>query len=210
MQVDIVEEYEPDIIETEEPPQLIAIEDKDGICFNPQSSTDRRLRRVVYDKIRAAKAQLPDHLDFVIYEAYRPRSRQIRLWNDIWDIVKKSYPGAGEDELALRCNTFVANPYKVGSGHQFGCAVDITLLDTRNNCELDMGCEMQAFCDTTKTLSTLITESQAKNRRILCEALQHQGVINYPSEWWHFSYGDRLWAILTGRQKTLYAPLRFG
>ena len=207
MQVDIVEEYEPGIVETENPPDLIQIEDRNGIRFNPQSSTDRRLRKVVYDRIRAAKAQLPAHLDFVIYEAYRPRSRQIELWKGIWKIIKNSYPHAGDEELALRCNTFVANPYKVGSGHQFGCAVDITLFDTRNNCELDMGCAMQAFCDTTKTLSPLITKAQAENRRILCDVLHQQGVINYPAEWWHFSYGDRLWAILTQRQKTLYAPL---
>lgn len=209
MQVDIIEEYEPTIIETEDPPQLIVIEDGGGIRFNEAFTTERRLRKVIFQKIMAAKSHLPDHLGFVIYEAYRPRARQIELWKIVWSQVKKSYPDADDDEMALRCNTFVSNPYKVGSGHQFGCSIDITLVDNRNNQELDMGCGLDEFSDKTKTASTLITKSQQQNRSLLCDALHSQGLINYPSEWWHFSYGDRLWAILTNRPETLYAPLKF-
>lgn len=207
MQVDIIEEYEPTIVETEEPPQIIHIADGGGIRFNDRFTSERRLRKVIFQKIVAAKQHLPDHLDFVIYEAFRPRARQIELWEIVWKQVRKSYPDADDEEMALRCNTFVANPYKVGSGHQFGCSIDITLSDNRSQQELDMGSDLDEFSDKTKTLSRHITELQRENRSILCAALGKEGLVNYPAEWWHFSYGDRLWAILTNREETLYAPL---
>jgi len=32
-------------------------------------------------------------------------------------------------------------------------------------------------------------------------------MINYPDEWWHFSYGDRLWAEITDRKEAFFAPI---
>jgi D-alanyl-D-alanine dipeptidase len=32
------------------------------------------------------------------------------------------------------------------------------------------------------------------------------GFLNYPTEWWHFSYGDRYWALDTGEQTAIYGP----
>lgn len=209
MIVDIVEEYEPIITETETPPHLTDINEQDGVLFNTQFSDDRRLRQAVYDRILAAKQALPLHYTFMIYEAYRPRARQIAMWDDIWTKVKHSYPHADDDELALRCNTFIANPYKVGSGHQFGCAVDITLFDLNKGKPLDMGCGMQEFCEKSKTDAPDITDEQRQNRHLLRDALHAQGLVNYPPEWWHFSYGDRQWAIQLGRNDTLYGVLPF-
>ena len=33
---------------------------------------------------------------------------------------------------------------------------------------------------------------------MLGEALTSAGMVNYPTEWWHWSYGDRYWAFGTG------------
>lgn len=210
MIVDIVEEYEPAIIESETPPLLVdAAPGNDGILFNDKFSADRRLRQAVYDRIKKAAAHLPENLTFMIYEAYRPRARQIALWNEIMEKVKQSYPQADDGELALRCNTFIANPYKVGSGHQFGCAVDITLFDTKTGREADMGCGVQEFCGRCKTDTPLITPDQRANRDLLRGALHREGLVNYPPEWWHFSYGDRQWAIQLNRAETLYGVLPF-
>jgi D-alanyl-D-alanine dipeptidase len=37
--------------------------------------------------------------------------------------------------------------------------------------------------------------------------MEGAGLVNYPSEWWHYSYGDRLWAELTGSPVAFFAPL---
>jgi len=35
-------------------------------------------------------------------------------------------------------------------------------------------------------------------------------MINYPDEWWHFSYRDRLWAEVTGRNGAFFVPIEQG
>jgi D-alanyl-D-alanine dipeptidase len=31
-----------------------------------------------------------------------------------------------------------------------------------------------------------------------------EGFANYPEEWWHFSWGDQMWARLTGAPAAIY------
>ncbi|QNP68429.1 dipeptidase [Streptomyces roseirectus] len=45
------------------------------------------------------------------------------------------------------------------------------------------------------------------NRRLLIDALGAVGLVNYPTEWWHWSYGDRYWAMVTGAACALYGPV---
>jgi hypothetical protein len=33
------------------------------------------------------------------------------------------------------------------------------------------------------------------------------GFVNYPTEWWHWSYGDRYWALATGAPAACYGPV---
>ena len=46
--------------------------------------------------------------------------------------------------------------------------------------------------------------------RALAAALEGAGLVNYPTEWWHWSYGDRYWAYATGAERALYGPLTTG
>jgi len=200
---------EPDIIETEVPPRLVKIDESDGIHINTTFSSDRRVRKVVYDKILSAKQHLPDDITFMIYEVYRPRAHQFELWLQINQQMKSDYPDMNEHDLLKACENFVSNPYKVGSGHQFGCAVDITLCRMKDRVELDMGTAMQEFCARTATDTDGLSRDQIENRTLLKEALEREGLVNYPSEWWHYSFGDRKWAQLTGSSETLYGVLPF-
>ncbi|SED95789.1 D-ala-D-ala dipeptidase [Streptomyces sp. TLI_105] len=36
--------------------------------------------------------------------------------------------------------------------------------------------------------------------------LTSTGLVNYPTEWWHWSYGDRYWAPATGAATAPYGP----
>ena len=44
------------------------------------------------------------------------------------------------------------------------------------------------------------------NRRILYWAIVEAGFASNPGEWWHFSFGDQLWAQLTQAVAALYGP----
>jgi D-alanyl-D-alanine dipeptidase len=45
------------------------------------------------------------------------------------------------------------------------------------------------------------------NRELLARALRGAGLVNYPTEWWHWSYGDRYWALVTGAPAALFGPV---
>lgn len=45
------------------------------------------------------------------------------------------------------------------------------------------------------------------NRELLASVLQGAGLVNYPTEWWHWSYGDRYWALVTGAPAALYGAV---
>lgn len=50
-------------------------------------------------------------------------------------------------------------------------------------------------------------DSEARaNRRMLSGALTAVGLVNYPTEWWHWSFGDRYWALATEADHAVYGP----
>ena len=51
-----------------------------------------------------------------------------------------------------------------------------------------------------------ITDEARSHRALLGGALTASGLVNYPTEWWHWSYGDRYWALTTGAPHALYGP----
>jgi D-alanyl-D-alanine dipeptidase len=46
-------------------------------------------------------------------------------------------------------------------------------------------------------------EAQA-NRRLLHWLMAEEGFAGHPDEWWHFSWGDQMWAALTGAPAAHY------
>ena len=93
-----------------------------------------------------------------------------------------------------------------GSPHQCGGAVDLTLIDKNGN-RLDMGTSLTDFGEKVHTNSNLITLEQKANRKNLYDAMTKAGFINYPLEWWHFDYGDNMWAAYSGLDKCFYGPI---
>lgn len=63
------------------------------------------------------------------------------------------------------------------------------------------------FCvepDLCLTDCKLIAVEAKDNRKILLEIMQDQNFVNYPTEWWHFSYGDRYWAYHQPTKNAIY------
>ena len=40
----------------------------------------------------------------------------------------------------------------------------------------------------------------------MADVLGGAGLVNYPTEWWHWSFGDRYWALQTGLT-AVYGPV---
>ncbi|MGY2873478.1 D-alanyl-D-alanine dipeptidase [Marmoricola sp. URHA0025 HA25] len=114
-------------------------------------------------------------------------------------------PAAEIDRLTSR---FVA-PVPVAP-HVAGAAVDLTLVD-RHGRELDLGTPIDATPEQSggRCYSDAedISAEARHHRQVLARALRTAGLVNYPTEWWHWSFGDRYWALLTRAPAALYGPV---
>lgn len=166
------------------------------------------IQPIVHDMLQKAANDLPDGMKLVIFESYRPKSRQVMLWNRTMGKVRELNPGASEEELVAKCEVWTANPFTKGSGHQAGAAVDVSI--EAHGKLLDMGTAMHEFNPlTSMTVTDGLTDEQKANRKLLKGSLEAAGLVNYPDEWWHYSYGDRLWAEVSGRSQdtVIFQPL---
>ncbi|WP_233163949.1 M15 family metallopeptidase [Chromobacterium sp. ASV23] len=165
-------------------------------------------RRAVAERLQIAARHLPDGLRFCVKEAYRPLARQQRSYDEHLAKLRELRPELDETALLREASLYVAPP--AVAPHPTGAALDVTLIDAKGQ-ELDMGCPFNA--DSEESAGACYTDSPAisaqarTNRRMLSEAMRAAGFVNYPSEWWHWSYGDRYWAAVCGAPQALYAAV---
>jgi D-alanyl-D-alanine dipeptidase len=87
---------------------------------------------------------------------------------------------------------YVANPKK-GSMHNYGIAVDITIVDEKGK-ELDMGFSpfrkstLELYWQFAKMkMGINLNKKQAGNRKLLSDTMKKAGFIPLSFEWWHFN-----------------------
>ncbi len=77
--------------------------------------------------------------------------------------------------------------------------------------ELDLGTPIDATPSRARGGATSRRPGSARTRGrtgSCCAACSAgQGLVNYPTEWWHWSYGDRYWALVTGAPHAPYGPV---
>lgn len=193
------------VTEQEHPADMVEFVETNKLFLNPLETTDWRIRRVVFDKVMACANALPEGLCLMIFEAFRPRSRQWELWKPVISQITKDHPDWDTAQVYGEASRWVAPPDGPGSGHQAGAAVDLKLAYS-DRTELDFGGAMKGLTGVAPT-DWPVAPHIRKNRDTLVAAMHATGMVNYPDEWWHFSYGDRLWAEVTGRSTAFLAPL---
>lgn len=191
------------IIENNE--EMTDISEFKKIVFNDKlEKSDLFLRKTVAEKLKRATELLPNNIYFKINEAYRSLNKQKDLWNKEFSKLDNSL---SEEEKIKITGKKVAFPFgsNVG-GHQTGGAIDITLCDCNGN-ELNLGTKYLEFNEMTKSFSQQISEEAKCNRELLFSIMKKVGFNNYPMEWWHFSYGDQMWAAYNKKNKCFYGGL---
>lgn len=103
-----------------------------------------------------------------IFDAYRPFSVQVKMWEACPNI------------------NFVAPPER-GSIHNRGGAVDVTLVDSLGN-QLDMGTPYDFLGYRAYTTNFDLPDTVLTNRHLLQSVLDSCGFMKIKTEWWHFSH----------------------
>ncbi|MFE5942000.1 M15 family metallopeptidase [Streptomyces sp. NPDC056480] len=165
------------------------------------------LREGVLDRLLTAQAQLPRGMRLLYVEGYRPPALQRHYFDEYAARLRAEHPEWAAERIRSAASRYVSPPEI--APHSAGAAVDLTLADDAGR-ELDMGTRMNASPEESAgacyTRADGIGEEARCHRDILGTALSAAGLVNYPTEWWHWSYGDRYWALQTGAEAAHYGP----
>lgn len=154
--------------------------------------------QVLYDDLREAylhpdamqslqKAQrllkeLHPTYSLIVYDAARPMSVQQKMWDTVKGTSRYIY---------------VSNPARGGGLHNYGLAVDLSILD-ENGIPLPMGTpvdhlgkEAHITEEAQLVAQGKITAQERENRLLLRQVMKEAGFRPLPSEWWHFNRVSR-------------------
>jgi D-alanyl-D-alanine dipeptidase len=152
------------------------------------ATTDNFTKSKIYDcpncllRPEAAEAVVKAHkslkkkgLGLKMFDCYRPRPYQQRLWDKV-------------------PNPDYVTPPSKGSMHSRGAAVDLTIIDSKGK-ELDMGTPYDFFGPEAHTDNVKLPKKVLENRKILRDALAEVGFKGIRTEWWHFSFQGKSWPL---------------
>src|ERR1700690_3713537 len=155
-------------------------------------------------------------LELYLFDAWRPRAVQA-YFHDVWmpRELQRRDPGLKGAALTQEVERYWAAPSDSADSpapHATASAVDLTLrwkngealwmgslfddatgLAHRDRFE-NLGLESFSFSD----------QEACANRRLLHWLMLEEGFAGHPDEWWHFSWGDQMWAALTGADAAHY------
>jgi D-alanyl-D-alanine dipeptidase len=127
-------------------------------------------RKPVAEALKRIQADLKKQgLELKIFDGYRPYSATVMFYETYHD------------------TTYVASPYK-GSRHNRGCALDLTLIDSKTGKELQMPTEWDSFKKEAWPSTPVADPVIRKNRKTLIDAMEKHGFKVNSSEWWHFDF----------------------
>ena len=123
--------------------------------------------------LRALRRLQPLGYGLLIHDGYRPWS----VTKIFWDAT----PESGK--------IFVADP-ALGSRHNRGCAVDLTLYDLKTNEPVEMTGLFDEMSPRSFPDYSGGTSLQRWHRDLLGWAMEAEGFTVFEAEWWHFDYKD--------------------
>lgn len=204
------------IVENHDP--LIDIKDSDELFIGPSpeipNNTDyTKMRHEVYQRLLAAQQLLPTHLRFCLYEGYRSLSLQKKLFDERYSQLQQLHSHWSQEQLFNETIKLISPVVNFdGSAnsppHTTGAAIDVYLVDKEGQ-PVDMGIHPKDWMSDTDvelspTHTPRVSHEAAQYRRIMSHALLLAGFVNYPTEYWHWSYGDRYWAFISGKPQACY------
>jgi len=137
--------------------------------------------------VRVEHSLAAEGYGLLVHDAYRP-----------WYVTKLFW-----DAVPPELHRYVADP-AVGSRHNRGCAVDLTLYDLKTGQEVGMPSLYDETTERAWPGYTGGTAAQRAARDLLRRHMEAEGFTVYEFEWWHFDYRDwQSYAIQNARFEDL-------
>ena len=138
-----------------------------------------------------------------LYDGWRSYELQLILYNNYLETIQKNNPKLKQEKIEKLAMEFVSKPIKNDKYsflHNTGGAIDLTL--TKNGQIVDMGTPFDDFSHRAYTNyfeKYLLDDEIRNNRQILYNAMINEDFVNLSSEWWHYDYGDKVWASVKNK-----------
>ena len=205
------------------PPALLRMEPHPYMALGAPYGTSGnpfQLRLGVVQRLLDAQQQLVEHdprLRLSIFDAWRPIAVQaFMVDHSIAELCRERgvevRSGDAFDQVVADVGRFWAAPSRdpaTPPPHSTGAAVDLTL-SSSDGTPLAMGGEIDAIGAVSEPQHYAGREdSEARcwhqRRQLLAEVMGAAGFAQHPNEWWHYSFGDQLWAWRKGAAVAVYA-----
>ncbi len=173
------------------------------------------LRQTVVEKLLQAQTHLQTQKlgwQLQIFDAYRPISVQQFMVDHTFaqlanaaGLNPQNLDESERSRLQAQVLKFWAapspNPH-TPPPHSTGAAVDLTLIDSGGTV-VNMGSDIdeispRSYPDHFASDPNPNASQYYQNRQLLSNAMSAAGFSQHPNEWWHFSWGDQLWAYQKG------------
>ena len=183
------------------------------------------VRQGILERLQKSQAYLQTirpNWQIAIFDAYRPVSVQqfmvdysFRQLVEAKGLKIKNLTEAQKNLLMNEVIKFWAIPShdpKTPPPHSTGAAIDVTLFNAEL-LEINMGSPIDEISD--RSLPDYFANSFVNSidswqiefhgdRQLLNQIMTHSGFQRHPHEWWHFSYGDQLWAWINNQKYAIY------
>lgn len=212
------------------PPQLWRLQPHPyvslGAPYGPHGDPFRLRSGVVERLLQAEEAlrQAQPQCRLAIFDAWRPLAVQhFMVRHAVVEEcaragVNPEQPSRARDRVITEVGRFWAPPSDdpaTPPPHSTGAAVDLTLAD-RSGTPLAMGGEIDAIGPVSEpgfhAEAALANPGSAAalwhgRRQLLAQVMVGAGFVQHPNEWWHFSWGDQLWAWRRGEPQACYGRI---
>lgn len=162
------------------------------------------VRKPISMMLQKAATALPDTMRLILRAGHRPVEVQLSLLNSLVDQYHKLRPRANREQALQYARTYVSDPALLLPPHCCGAAVDVDVVYKNSGVLVDFGCSVNTDSEKAFLHSPLISKQQARNRTILLKAMLSAGFASHTNEWWHYSYGDQIWANFYNKPQSLY------
>ena len=165
------------------------------------------VRAELLKRLQQAAGTLENRYRLIIRAGHRPIQVQKWVLQAVMDDYKKHHPTTPDSEALAHARMYVSDPEIKLPPHCCGAAVDLDLFDTTLSQPVDFGSPVNEDSEISHLHYDNITDEQKKNRMYLLRVMLEAGFSSYYAEWWHYSYGDQIWAWFYGHPSCLYGVM---
>ncbi len=203
----------PTIIIREDNSPLISLKESEfNLMFEPSVYKGYKylVREAVFEKIgRISQILDKENKVLIIRSVWRSFAHQKLLRDRRTAIIKRKYPDKSIKKILKTVSYFIAPEEE--SMHSTGGAVDALIYDLKKDCVMDFGNNDGLKLELDKTCYPFhpdITPQVRENRKLLINLFKKEEFVVDPKEYWHFDYGNVIWAIEKGKKHAKYGILK--